>query len=67
MPDAAVASLRAGAVEGGPAPDGHRFTYAGVDQASAATTNGALLRGGGGTGMMNSALHFGQTGFISRS
>ncbi len=46
LSDAAVASLRAGAVEGGPAPDGHRFTYAGVDQASAAA---AQVVAAGGT------------------
>ena len=36
LPAAAEAELRAGAIDGGPSPDGHSFTYAGVEQASAA-------------------------------
>jgi ABC-2 type transport system ATP-binding protein len=42
---AAEAELRAGAVAGGASPDGHSFTYAGVDEASAAAARVVALGG----------------------
>jgi ABC-2 type transport system ATP-binding protein len=45
LPAGAEAELRAGALDGGPAPDGHSFTYAGVDEASAAAGRVVALGG----------------------
>jgi ABC-2 type transport system ATP-binding protein len=45
LPAGAEAELRQGALDGGPSPDGHSFTYGGVDEASAAAARVVALGG----------------------